>query len=324
MIILTGAAGFIGSNILQALNEAGREDVIAVDDIGDTGKWANIAGRRFYDYVPKDELPAWLERERPAKLTAIIHMGACSDTREQRFDYLMENNVRYSQRLWSLAAERRVPFIYASSAATYGDGSAGYSDDHSRSRDLRPLNGYGMSKQIFDRWALHQETRPARWYGLKFFNVYGPREDHKGSMASMVLHGFNQGRKDGRIRLFKSYRADVPDGEQKRDFIFIGDVVSVVLNFMTSEADAGLYNVGSGEARSFNDLAKAVFATLEVPPAVEYIDMPPDLRGGYQYYTKADITKLRHAGFLTRPTSLEAGVGAYVGWLKARSNWTAA
>lgn len=312
MIILTGGAGFIGVNTLVGLNENGIDNILIVDDIGSSLKWQYLVGQSFYDYVHKDALWDWLAANPGLNIEAVIHMGACSDTTEPDFDYFTENNIRYSQRLWRLCAERNIPLIYASSAATYGDGSLGFSDDHAGLPALRPLNAYGFSKHHFDLWTLKQPAAPPRWVGLKFFNVYGPCENHKGRMASVVFHAWPQVRDEGRIRLFKSYKAGYADGEQRRDFIYVKDVVAVILYFLQQEAPSGLYNVGAGQARTFRDLATAVFSALEQPVNIEYIDMPEDLRPRYQYFTEAQVDKLRIAGFEDEFTSLEAGVADYV------------
>lgn len=340
MIVLTGGAGFIGANTLAALNARGRDDVLVVDDVGSSGQWRHLVGRSYLGYLHRDELWTWLAGEGPAgtipgpstgdpdPLDSVIHLGACSDTTEEDFDFLTVNNVRYTRRLWNLCARRGVPFVYASSAATYGDGSLGFSDDHELVPELEPLNAYGYSKHRFDVWALERaeaarsggaadvsaETPPAppAWYGLKFFNVYGPHEDHKGRMASVAHHAIGQARREGRIRLFRSHRPDVEDGDQKRDFVWVGDAVETILNVLDRRPPSGIYNVGTGRARTFADMAHAIFDALDRSPSIEYFDMPEDLRGRYQYFTEADVGKLEEAGAAPAWTSLEEGIARYV------------
>jgi ADP-L-glycero-D-manno-heptose 6-epimerase len=315
MIILTGGAGFIGTNTLIGLNESGEEAIVVVDDIGTSPKWQHLVGRRFYNYVQKDRFWSWLEAHPSLTLRGVVHLGACTDTTERDFDYLIQNNVHYSQQLWRLCVERQVPFIYASSAATYGEGLQGFADEHDRLRDLQPVSAYGFSKHLFDLWAMQQKESPPRWAGLKFFNVYGSYEEHKGQMASMVYHGFRQVREKSYIRLFKSHRSEYKHGEQRRDFISVKDVVAIIHHFLYANTPSGVYNVGTGQARSFNDLATAVFAALGKPVKIEYMDMPEELRSQYQYFTRAAVDKLRNAGFGGAFTPLEEGVVEYVGFL---------
>ena len=312
MIILTGGAGFIGMNTLATLNQLGYDDILVVDNVGKTEKWKNLVGRSFRHYVPKDQLWDWLADNRTEPLEAVIHLGACTDTMEYDFDYLNLNNIIYSQRLWKICTEKQIPFVYASSAATYGDGSDGFSDDHANTDQYRPINPYGFSKHRFDLWALKQTDKPAGWYGIKFFNVYGPGEDHKGRMASVANFAIPQALNTGKIRLFKSYRTDYADGEQRRDFVFVQDVVNIVIHFLNSQtAPNGLYNAGTGQAQSFNSLAGAIFSALNKPVNIEYFDMPDNLRESYQYFTEADMDKIRDAGYDYKPTSLEEGIGQY-------------
>lgn len=326
MIVVTGAAGFIGANILAALNARGRDDVLAVDCFHAGRNPQRLPNDpslldelRLERRVDRDDLPAFLDGAGPA-VEGVVHMGACSDTTQTDEAFMAANNVEYTRMLWDWCARTGCPFIYASSAATYGDGSAGY-DDRADPSIHRPLNLYGWSKHRFDLWALGQSVAPPRWVGLKYFNVYGPREAHKGRMASMVLHAFRQVRATGRVRLFQSHRQGIADGEQKRDFIHVGDAVAATLHFLHApaapHAPNGLYNVGTGRARSFADLARAVFAALDLPPDIVYIPMPADLRDQYQYFTQADTRKLRAAGFARPMLSLEAGVRQYVQWLLA-------
>ncbi len=316
MIAVTGANGFIGANIVAALNERGRGDIVAVD--GFDGGMRYLDRMKVAAFVDMSDLHKWLVAK-GGDVEAVIHMGACSDTTQTDRDYMMSNNLEYTRRLWQWCTQRQLPFIYASSAATYGDGSQGYSDEVDPAI-YRPLNLYGQSKHDFDLWALKQETTPLKWMGLKFFNVYGPRENHKGRMASVAFHAFHQIRDTGKMRLFESHKEGVPHGGQKRDFIYVGDAVAVVLHFLDApprKERNGLYNVGTGVARTFEDLAKAVFAAMGREPRIEFFPMPEDLRGKYQYFTQATAEKLRGAGFTQPFHTLETGVKAYVDWLVA-------
>ena len=326
MIVVTGAAGFIGSNIVAALNARGRSDVVAVDFFGPRPparplprRPAYLDGMPLAQRVDAWDLPAWLE-QRGGEVQAIIHMGACSDTTQADRAFITAVNTDYTRTLWQWCTSAGRPLIYASSAATYGDGSAGY-DDRVDPGMYRPLNLYGQSKQDFDLWALAQSAGPARWAGLKFFNVYGPREGHKGRMASVAFHACNQILQTGKVRLFQSHRPDFPDGGQKRDFIYVADAVAVTLHFLDTPASAaapnGLYNVGTGKARTFADLVRAVFAAMGRPANIEYFPMPQDLRGKYQYFTQAEPTKLRQAGFTRVMHDVETGVAEYVRFLQA-------
>lgn len=309
-IVVTGGAGFIGSCIVRSLNDAGMEDIIIVDNIASTDKWMNIRNKKYLAYVHKEEFLGKLASYKG--ITAIIHMGACSSTTEKDFDYLWQNNFEYTKVLWKYCAEKQIPFIYASSAATYGDGSMGF-DDRMDIDKLRPLNGYGYSKQAFDLWVKHQaKAFPKQYAGLKFFNVYGPNEYFKGSMASMVFHGFRQVQADGEIRLFKSCRPDYEDGGQLRDFVYVKDACKVVLWLLEHEEVSGLFNVGCGKARSFRELAEAVFRALGMEPNIRCIEMPENLRARYQYYTKAEMGKLREAGYEDDFMGVEKGVEDYV------------
>lgn len=310
MIIVTGGAGFIGSCVVRTLNDAGRDDILIVDNISETDKWINMRNKRYIKYVHKskflEELPSY------ERVEAIIHMGAQSSTTERNFDYLWENNFEYTKALWNYCAEKQISFIYASSAATYGDGSLGF-DDKSPIDVLQPLNGYGYSKQLFDLWVLHQaKAKPAQAVGLKFFNVYGPNEYFKGSMASMVFHGFNQIKADGEIRLFKSCNPDFEDGGQLRDFVYVKDICKIIMWLLANPKVNGLFNVGTGRAQSFRELAEATFHALDMSPNIKYIDMPEKLRGKYQYYTQADMSKLREFGYNEPFVDLESGVSDYV------------
>jgi len=312
MIIITGGAGFIGSAMLWQLNCMGEDKVIIVDDLGSTttGKWRNLSGLTFADFISKDLFPDLLERNAIPDISAIIHMGANSSTTETDADHLLTNNFGYSKRVASFCMAHNVRLIYASSAATYGDGANGYGDDIEGLGALRPLNMYGYSKQLFDRWAVsnHLLDHAA---GLKFFNVYGPNEYHKGDMSSVVFKAFHQIEEKGTVQLFKSHKPDYQDGEQLRDFVFVRDCTRIMAWLLEHQV-AGLFNVGSGTARSFKDLTTATFAALGKPALIDYIPMPETLRDKYQYYTCADMTKLRAAGFTKPLTSLEDGVTEYV------------
>lgn len=313
MIIVTGGAGFIGSNIVKALNEAGEQDILIVDRLGKTDKWKNLTDLRFLDYEHKDDFLVRLEQGSFDRGTrAVIHMGACSSTTERDADYLMRNNYEYSRKLATRFAGREgVRFIYASSAATYGDGSQGYSDDHRTVPSLRPLNMYGYSKQLFDMWALHSGFL-GRAVGLKYFNVFGPNEYHKGDMRSVAIRAYFQVKKTGKIKLFKSYKSEYQDGGQCRDFIYVKDAVRTTLFFLQEPRINGIFNVGTGVPRNFNDLATAVFSALGRRVEIEYIDMPDGLEKRYQYYTCASTNKLRAAGFNSEFLSLEQSVHDYV------------
>lgn len=310
MIIVTGGAGFIGSCVVRCLNDAGLKDIVIVDNISETDKWMNMRNKKYIKYVHKskflEELPTYENVE------AIVHMGAQSSTTERNFDYLWENNFEYTKTLWNYCAEKHISFIYASSAATYGDGSLGF-DDHMDIDQLLPLNGYGYSKQLFDQWVKHQaKIFPAQYCGLKFFNVYGPNEYFKGSMASMVFHGFNQIKETGKVKLFKSCNPHYTDGGQLRDFVYVKDICKVIMWLLGNKQVSGLFNVGTGRAQSFAELAEATFHALDLEPNIEYIDMPEKLRGKYQYYTKAEMSKLYAAGYPYEFMDVETGVRDYV------------
>lgn len=306
-IIVTGGAGFIGSNLVRALNRRGEERIVIVDHLNHPAKKQNLARLRFEDYLDKVEFRARLRAGAAPPARCVFHLGACSSTTETREAYLRDNNYRYTRDLceWSLRSGTR--FVYASSAATYGDGSRGYSDDDATTPALAPLNAYGRSKQMFDQWALSTGTM-RRIVGLKYFNVYGPGEDHKGAMRSMVNKAREQICREGEMALFASDRPDYRDGEQTRDFLYVGDAVAVTLFFFDHPQIMGLFNCGAGEARTWNDLARALFAAMGIPPRIRYIDLPADLRGRYQYHTQAETAKLRQAGYDTPFLSVEEGV----------------
>jgi len=318
MLVVTGGAGFIGSALIWKLNQENYYDIIVADRLGTGVKWKNLAKRRLSRILHKDELLDWLNRESsPHSIEAIFHLGACSSTTELDADYLMKNNLSYSIDLFNFCVEHSIPFIYASSAATYGAGELGFCDDPNTISSLRPINPYGFSKQLFDSWVARQKSFPPSWAGLKFFNVYGPQEYHKGSQASVPFHLFPQLRDCRKVKLFKSYREDIPDGDQRRDFIYVKDTVDVIWHFFENrnEAQSGIYNVGTGKARTFADLGRAVIATSRIKDAViEWIDMPESLRSQYQYFTEADLTNLRRNGkFKGSFTNLEDGIDDYVG-----------
>lgn len=312
-IIVTGAAGFIGRNVVAELNARGEEELILVDELGKEGKWKNLVGLRYEDIVSPEELLGLLEEQQFADARAVIHMGAASSTTETDADFLLRNNYQYTRVLCNWSLEHDARFVYASSAATYGDGAEGYDDADAVTPSLKPLNMYGYSKQMFDLWALKHGLFESI-VGLRYFNVYGPYEDHKGSMRSMVSKSYNQIRCDGFVRLFRSYKPEFKDGEQKRDFIYVKDAVDVTLHFALQEGTepGGLFNCGTGEARSWNDLANATFAAMGLESRIEYIDMPAELRRQYQYFTQAETAKLRGAGYEAPFTSLEDGVREYV------------
>ncbi len=312
-ILVTGAAGFIGSAIVNALNADGHSDILVTDVLGSDEKWRNLAPLRFDDYLQADDLLARIEADPDAfgRIDRVFHLGACSATTETNGDYLIANNYRYTQTLAEWALARNARFVYASSAATYGDGEQGMDDTNDDLHRLRPLNLYGYSKQLFDLHAQH------RGYlrdivGVKYFNVYGPNEYHKGDMRSLVCKAYDQIQDTGRIRLFKSHRDDYADGEQMRDFVYVKDAVAMTLHLADSEDAGGLYNVGSGVARTWLDLANALFSSLDRKPAIVFIDMPESIRDQYQYYTCADIGKIRATGYDVETTSLERAIADYV------------
>ncbi len=315
MILITGGAGFIGSALVWGFNQGGHRDIVVLDRLGLGDKWKNLSKRQISYAVPKDQFHSWLEVDQHPPIQAVFHLGACSSTTERDADYLMDNNVLFTKRLWDYCTTQRIPFFYASSAATYGAEEECFLDDHSRIEGLRAINKYGWSKQLFDAWAIRQQKTPPHWYGFKFFNVYGPQEYHKGPQASVVHHAFPQVRDTGRLRLFKSYRPDIEHGHQRRDFVYVKDVVNVLLHFYQhhKQIPSGVYNLGSGEARSFADLGRAVFSALEKPAEFEWVEMPEGLKKQYQYFTQADLTKLRQtAGYKEPFHTLEAGIRDYV------------
>lgn len=322
-IIITGAAGFIGSCLVQFLNEKGFEDLILVDDFGVEKKRKNWEGKKYKHIVERQILFDWLNED-AVKVAAIIHLGARTDTTEFNYAILEELNVDYSKDIWNYCTAYEIPLIYASSAATYGSGENGYEDSHDCVEKLTPLNPYGISKNEFDKWVLTQKNHPPYWAGLKFFNVYGPNEYHKGRMASVIFHAVNQINENGFVKLFESHKPGYKDGEQLRDFIYVKDINNVIewmlqqmLHKKWKRIKNGLYNVGTGKARSFNDLVNATYKALDKTPEIKYIPMPEDIRDKYQYYTKAVMDKLFNAGYQEKMYSLEDGIGDYVsGYLK--------
>ncbi len=311
MIILTGGAGFIGSCFLKTLNSNGIYDIIVVDRLGNGDKWKNIVGKRFAGYYHKNEFFDVLfdEKKIARNIDAIIHLGACSSTTESDVDYIMSNNLNYSIKLATYAAEHSIKFIYASSAATYGDGSKGYSDYSID--DLQPLNPYGLSKHLFDRWVVDNEL-DTEFIGVKFFNVFGPNEYHKDDMSSMIFKSFNQIKNTGKVKLFKSNSPDYNDGEQKRDFVYVKDATNVLWKMLANKTEAGIYNLGTGKARTWNDLVNAVFNAIGRETNIEFIDMPKILEGKYQNFTEADINKLTNSQYAIEFTELEDAVEDYI------------
>lgn len=314
MIIITGTAGFIGSALLAELNNKYPDlPVIIVDNFSIKAKRKNYQDKKWISCVERKAFFGFLE-ENHHKVKLIFHLGARTDTTETNIDLLNRLNLNYSKNMWAKCTEYGIPLIYASSAATYGDGQMGYADDHELIPKLKPLNPYGVSKNEFDKWVLQQEKQPPFWTGLKFFNVYGPNEYHKGRMASVVFHAFNQVRINKKMKLFRSHRPDFEDGQQLRDFIYIKDLLAVLIYLFenTLKVQPGIYNLGTGVARSFEDLANAVFRAMGIKPNIEYIDMPEDIRENYQYYTQAEMGKLKAQGYIKPMYGLEEGVKDYV------------
>jgi len=316
MLLVTGGAGFIGSNVVAALNDSGRSDVVVCDLLGSDGKWRNLAKRQLVDIVPPAELADWLKGR---KLDAVIHLGAISETTATDGDLVIETNFRFSMRLLDWCTAGGVPLIYASSAATYGDGAEGFDDDASLAalKKLRPMNLYGWSKQLFDLAVAGRvangEPLPPQCVGLKFFNVFGPNEYHKGTMMSVLARRFDDVKAGRVVQLFKSHRDGIADGDQRRDFIYVDDVVRVILWLLATPAVSGLFNVGTGKARSFRELMLAAYAALGTRPNIDYVDMPEQIRGAYQYFTESKVDRLHRAGYNGGFTTLEDAVKAYVG-----------
>ena len=309
-VLVTGGAGFIGSALAWGLNRRGCSRIVIADRLGTTAKWQNLRGLRFEDYLEAGDLLQRLEHEELGEFDLVLHMGACSATTERDASYLARNNYEFSKQLSQWALRHGVAFVYASSAATYGDGAAGMDDDPAAIERLRPLNMYGYSKLLFDRWARDQGLL-SRLAGLRFFNVFGPNEGHKGEMRSLVHKAYAQVRDEGVVRLFRSHHPDFRDGEQRRDFVYVKDVVDMTLH-VAAHGATGLFNVGTGGAHTWLDLVRPIFSALDVPERIEFIDMPDTLRGTYQYHTQADVSRLRAAGYTRPPTPLAAAVADYV------------
>ncbi len=312
MIVVTGGAGFIGSAVVWKLNQMGNDKIVIIDELGKDDKWKNLNGLKYADFIHKDDFMRMiLQRAVPFKANAIIHLGACSATTEKDADFLMDNNVHYSQELAKFSLGNDVRFIYASSAATYGDGFEGYDDDESKLNVLRPLNMYGYSKHLFDLW-IKRNAMTDKVVGLKYFNVYGPNEYHKGDMRSVVHKAFEQIRDIGKVKLFKSYKQEYKDGEQRRDFIYVKDAVDMTLYFLENENVNGLFNVGTGKAQTWIELVTALFNAVGKPVNIEFTEMPEDIRGKYQYFTQADLSKIRNAGYSKPIMNVDEGVSDYV------------
>ena len=315
MLLVTGGAGFIGSNTVAALNDAGRTDVAVCDFLGNEGKWRNLAKRQIADFVPPAELEGWLKGRR---LDALIHLGAISETTAIDGDLVIATNFNLSMRLLDWCTSTATPLIYASSAATFGDGAQGFGDEQSLAalKRLRPMNLYGWGKHLFDMAVIARaeqgEKLPPQWAGLKFFNVFGPNEYHKGTMASVLARRFDDIKSGRPVQLFRSHREDIADGDQRRDFIYVDDVVRVMMWLLATPSVSGIFNVGTGKARSFNDLMLSAYAALKLTPNIQYIDMPEQIRGSYQYYTQSEVGRLRAAGYNGGFTALEEAVGLYV------------
>lgn len=310
MIIVTGAAGFIGSKLVEKLNLENYNDLILVDDFSKKQKEKNYITKTFTQLVEREQFHKWL-RKNQRHVQFVFHLGARTDTTEFNVSVFNKLNLDYSKQVWNVCAEFGIPLVYASSAATYGDGQLGYDDKHSLIPELKPLNPYGISKNEFDKWVLQQEKTPSFWAGLKFFNVYGPNEYHKGRMASVIYHAFNQIRETGKLKLFRSHRKDIPDGGQSRDFIYVNDVTDVMLYLLHNRKNSGIYNLGTGKAKTFIELASHIFNALKMAQNIEFIDTPKDIREKYQYFTEAKMSKLRDAGYKKEFTSLDEGISDY-------------
>ena len=311
MIVVTGGAGFIGSAIIWELNRRGKKEILIVDELGTDEKWKNLVGLQFEDFVHKHKFIDSINKAAFINADTIIHMGANSSTTEKDADYLFNNNYLYTKTLAEYCLNNNIRFIYASSAATYGDGSLGFNDEESKCDTLRPLNMYGYSKSMFDIWAVNQDVFN-KIVGLKYFNVFGPNEYHKGDMRSVVHKAFEQVKDTGKVKLFKSRNPKYKDGEQMRDFIYVKDAVNITLHFLDNKNINGLFNVGSGQARTWNDLVAALFKAMEKPVDIEYIELPDHLADKYQYFTEANLSKLKNAGYKKEIASLESGINDYV------------
>ena len=311
MIVITGAAGFIGSCLITRLNAEGHFDLLLVDDFAKEEKKKNYSDKKFSLLIPRTEFFDWF-RQNSTQVSFVFHIGARTDTTEFNKAIFDELNVNYSKAIWNICTERNIPMVYASSAATYGLGEYGYDDEESKIGQLKPLNPYGDSKNDFDKWVLIQKKCPTQWQGLKFFNVYGPNEYHKGRMASVVFHGFNQAKTKGEIKLFRSHKPEYKDGGQLRDFVYVKDLIDVLFFLFKNKIKNGIYNLGSGKARTFEDLATCTLKALDLPVKIEFIDTPADIRDKYQYFTEAIMNKLIAQGYQKPFTSLEDGIEDYV------------
>lgn len=311
MIVITGAAGFIGSCLLNRLNNKGHHDIIVVDDFSNPVKNKNILNKAFIKQVHRNDFFSWLD-ENHKNVSFVYHLGARTDTTEFNRRLLDELNLNYSKKMWEACTKYELPLIYASSAATYGAGENGYKDDHELVFKLKPLNPYGESKNDFDKWVINQDKTPPYWAGIKFFNVYGPNEYHKKRMASVIFHAFNQIKETGKVKLFRSHKPEFKDGEQLRDFIYVKDVVNILWIGLYYKQNSGIFNLGTGKAQSFLDLVRAVFKAINFPENIEFIDIPEDIRDKYQYYTQADMTKMESLGFDVPFHTLEDAVTDYV------------
>ena len=311
MIVVTGAAGFIGSVLVGKLNSIGMENILMVDDFSNELKKVNWSTKKYSDKMDRAVFLDWFKAN-ASQVSFVFHIGARTDTTEFNKEIFDELNVNYTKSIWNTCTSNNIPLVYASSAATYGGGEHGYADNHNEIPSLHPLNPYGWSKQEFDIWALQQTNTPPQWQGLKFFNVYGPNEYHKARMASVIFHAFHQINNTGKVKLFRSHRPDFKDGWQLRDFIYVKDLVNVCVFLMQNKVQSGIYNLGTGQARSFYDLADSTFKAMDKQTEIEYVDIPADIRDKYQYFTEADMSKLIAQGYSTPFTSLEEGVRDYV------------
>lgn len=311
MIVITGAAGFIGSCVLSYFNQKGHQDIIIVDEFSRADKNKNLEGKKFFQQINRDEFINWFNNN-VQQINYVIHLGARTDTTEFNIEVFEKLNVQYSKDIWNICCQYQIPLIYASSAATYGAGENGYDDDETKLSLLQPLNPYGWSKHYFDLWVMQQQEQPPFWAGLKFFNVFGPNEYHKGRMASVVFHAFHQIQKTGKVKLFRSHRPDFKDGEQLRDFVYIKDVVKVIYFIYANKIKSGIYNLGTGKARTFLDLARSVFKAMNKSENIEFIDTPEDIRDKYQYFTEAKMQKLLQQSYSEKFISLEDAIQDYV------------
>ncbi|MFY7668626.1 MAG: ADP-glyceromanno-heptose 6-epimerase [Crocinitomicaceae bacterium] len=311
MIIVTGAAGFIASYLVGYLNENGHEDLILVDDFSREDKHPNLTDKKYIQKIDRTDFQTWLKNNQE-KIDIVFHLGARTDTTEMSVELFNELNLNYSKEIWTICSEKQIPLVYASSAATYGGGEFGYDDSHEVISKLKPLNPYGESKNDFDKWVLTQTKTPPFWAGLKFFNVYGPNEYHKGRMASVIFHTFKQIKENGKMNLFRSHNPNYSDGGQLRDFVYVKDVASVCEYLMNEKPQSAIYNLGSGKARTFLDLATLTFKALNLEPKIEFVDTPIDIRDKYQYFTEANMSKLIQSGYSIPFYSLEEGVTDYV------------